>query len=85
MTRPAQNEPELRKLARLLCRSALTASQIADRTDCSKMAAYKRLQALKKRGLTLTTVGVRGGDRGPKARAYKVAPTKALKTLLAKP
>lgn len=68
----AEYEKTLIKLATLLKRGPLTAREIAKALDCCKPIAYKRLRALKKRGVVLFETPAPRSSTGPKAKAYGI-------------
>ena len=65
-------ERPLKRLARLLGEQFMSARQIADRTGCSRVQAYRRVAALRTAGITIAEKKTRQGKTGPLARAFKV-------------
>lgn len=63
---------QAKRLAALLRGKFRTAREIATRMQCSRIQAYRRLQALQADGVQLATKLVRERATGPLARAYMV-------------
>lgn len=66
------NEGALVALSKLLIKKALTARQIAAATGVTKVTAYRRVLALKERGVYVVEHSIRDGSTGPMAIAYQV-------------
>ena len=72
---PSREEYEqtLTKLKGMLKRNPMTAQEIAKALNCGKPIAYKRLQALKERGVTLFELpSPRPSKTGPKPIAFGI-------------
>jgi predicted transcriptional regulator len=67
-----EHDVELDRLTRLLSRGWFTIARIAERMDCSKVTAHRRVRALKKRR-KLVTQKMREGAAGPLSISYRLA------------
>jgi hypothetical protein len=63
----------LKKLGEILTGERyFTAKGIARKTRCSRIQAYRRLEALRAAGVPISEKKVREGRTGPLARAFKI-------------
>ena len=65
-------EKKLDRLADLLRNGYLTARDIAKRMKCSRIQAYRRLNALRELGVSLSEKKVREKPTGPLSRAFTI-------------
>ncbi len=72
MTEERKNEEALKNLFKVLSKTALSASEICEKTGYSKPTVYAQIDALTTAGCKIRTRLIRCGSTGPLAKSYSV-------------